>query len=333
MDKLLASLDHTGMKAKLYDDLDVNRIINRNVGVYLVESFRFSIAYASVRVAGTYLFDEPLIKGTGRAWTCNTRIFCKIRNQYLLGWSKKSNFARSLPGSWREVLENLIPFHDAGLVKPNTVEGSDVEIPQFNVSLKSQNAVHKFQPVVWKIMRSKFGDSCMNPNLQSTARNLLHSETLDSCMDPQFVSYAMEPLLIEPLLDQEVVNLSEGELHYVCVWERYVSYFKENLYKPADVYLIDEPSAYLDSKQRIVASKVIRRFILYKKKTAFVVEHDLVVATYLADRVIVHNGQSSVNCTANTPHSPLTGMNLFLSVSLAVVFSPEMFYSLLRLQM
>lgn len=47
--------------------------------------------------------------------------------------------------------------------------------------------------------------------------------------------------------------------------------------KPAEVYLIDEPSAYLDSEQRITASKVIKRFILHAKKTAFVVEHDFIM--------------------------------------------------------
>ena len=84
--------------------------------------------------------------------------------------------------------------------------------------------------------------------------------------------------------------------------------------QPADIYLIDEPSAYLDSEQRIVASKVIKRFILHAKKTAFVVEHDFIMATYLADRVIVYEGQPSIDCTANGPQSLLTGMNLFLSV-------------------
>lgn len=79
--------------------------------------------------------------------------------------------------------------------------------------------------------------------------------------------------------------------------------------------MIDEPSAYLDSEQRIVAAKVIKRFILHAKKTAFVVEHDFIMATYLADRVIVYEGQPSIDCVANTPQSLLTGMNLFLSVS------------------
>ena len=55
--------------------------------------------------------------------------------------------------------------------------------------------------------------------------------------------------------------------------------------KPADVYLIDEPSAYLDSEQRLHAAKVIKRFILHAKKTAFIVEHDFIMATYLADRL------------------------------------------------
>ena len=85
--------------------------------------------------------------------------------------------------------------------------------------------------------------------------------------------------------------------------------------QPADIYLIDEPSAFLDSEQRIVASKVIKRFILHAKKTAFVVEHDFIMATYLADRVIVYEGTPSIDCVANAPQSLLTGMNLFLSVS------------------
>ena len=64
------------------------------------------------------------------------------------------------------------------------------------------------------------------------------------------------------------------------------------------VYLIDEPSAYLDSEQRIAASKVIKRFIMHAKKTAFVVEHDFIMATYLADRVVVYSGQPGVECKA-----------------------------------
>jgi len=82
--------------------------------------------------------------------------------------------------------------------------------------------------------------------------------------------------------------------------------------KPADIYLIDEPSAYLDSEQRVIAAKVIKRFIMHAKKTAFIVEHDFIMATYLADRVIVYEGSPSIDCVANAPEVLLTGMNTFL---------------------
>jgi ATP-binding cassette subfamily E protein 1 len=66
----------------------------------------------------------------------------------------------------------------------------------------------------------------------------------------------------------------------------------------ADVYLLDEPSSFLDSEQRIIASKVIKRFILHAKRTAFVIEHDFIMATYLADRVVVFKGTPAIAATA-----------------------------------
>ncbi|KAK8577184.1 hypothetical protein V6N13_122176 [Hibiscus sabdariffa] len=173
----------------------------------------------------------------------------------------------------------------AGLLEPDIVEGLDAgEIPEFNVSYKPQKISSKSQ---------------------STVRDLLHHKIYDSYTHPQFVSDVMKPLLIDQLMDREVINLSGGELQRVALCLC--------LGKPADIYLIDEPSAYLDSEQRIVACKVIKRFILHAKKTAFVVEHDFIMATYLADRVIVYEGEASVDCIANSPQSLLTGMNLFLS--------------------
>merc|ERR1739838_152391 len=114
----------------------------------------------------------------------------------------------------------------------------------------------------------------------------------------------MKPLNMEVLMDLEVQNLSGGELQRVAL--------ALCLGKPADVYLIDEPSAYLDSEQRLHAAKVIKRFILHAKKTGFVVEHDFIMATYLADRVIVFEGTPSINTRACAPQSLLTGMNKFL---------------------
>ncbi|XP_048775960.2 ATP-binding cassette sub-family E member 1-like [Ostrea edulis] len=151
----------------------------------------------------------------------------------------------------------------------------------------------------------------ISPKSQGTVRQLLHDRIRDAYVHPQFVTDVMKPLLIESIIDQEVQNLSGGELQRVAL--------ALCLGKPADVYLIDEPSAYLDSEQRLHAAKVIKRFVLHAKKTAFVVEHDFIMATYLADRVVVFDGKPSISTKANSPQSLLNGMNSFLE-SLDITF-------------
>jgi len=167
----------------------------------------------------------------------------------------------------------------AGLLTPD----NNVVLPELHVSYKPQK---------------------ISPKFDGTVRQLLLKKIKDTWMHPQFMSDVTKPLQIEPILDQEVQNLSGGELQRVAIVLA--------LGQPADVYLIDEPSAYLDSEQRIHAAKVIKRFILHAKKTAFIVEHDFIMATYLADRVIVYEGDPSQDCVANTPQSLVTGMNKFL---------------------
>merc|ERR1712187_919234 len=70
---------------------------------------------------------------------------------------------------------------------------------------------------------------------------------------------------------------------------------------------------YLDVEQRVVTARVIKRFIVAVKKTAFIVEHDFMMATYLADRVIVYEGEPGIHCVASSPQSLIEGMNKFLA--------------------
>lgn len=155
--------------------------------------------------------------------------------------------------------------------------------PELNVSLKPQMIAPKFT---------------------GTVRMLFIKQIKGAFLHPQFQTDVLKPMNLDAIMDQEVQTLSGGELQRVALVLA--------LGKPADVYLIDEPSAYLDSEQRILAAKLIKRFILHSRKTAFVVEHDLIMATYLADRVIVYEGTPSIKASANPPQSLLTGMNSFL---------------------
>eukprot|EP00418_Pyrodinium_bahamense_P070956 CAMPEP_0179090032 /NCGR_PEP_ID=MMETSP0796-20121207/41054_1 /TAXON_ID=73915 /ORGANISM="Pyrodinium bahamense, Strain pbaha01" /LENGTH=611 /DNA_ID=CAMNT_0020787597 /DNA_START=66 /DNA_END=1901 /DNA_ORIENTATION=+ len=170
----------------------------------------------------------------------------------------------------------------AGLLKPDG-EDEDKELPELNVSYKPQTITAKFQGCV---------------------KDLLLGKIRDAYMHPQFQTDVTKPMLIDQIADHDVQTLSGGELQRVALVLA--------LGKPADIYLLDEPSAYLDVEQRVVAARVLKRFILHAKKTAFIVEHDFIMATYLADRVIVYDGQPGIHCTASSPMSLLEGMNRFL---------------------
>jgi len=167
----------------------------------------------------------------------------------------------------------------AGAEKPDGTKS----VPKMNISMKPQKITPKFT---------------------GTVRQLFFKKIKAAFLNPQFQTDVYKPLKIDDFIDQEVQNLSGGELQRVAIVLA--------LGLPADIYLIDEPSAYLDSEQRIIAARVIKRFIMHAKKTAFVVEHDFIMATYLADRVIVFDGQPSIDARANPPESLLTGCNKFL---------------------
>ncbi|KAF7356393.1 ABC transporter E family member 2 [Mycena venus] len=152
----------------------------------------------------------------------------------------------------------------------------------------------------------------ISPKFPGTVRMLLIKQIKNAFMHPQFQTDVLKPMNLENLMDQDVKTLSGGELQRVAI---VLALGKPNV----SVYLLDEPSSFLDSEQRIIASKVIKRFILHAKKTAFVIEHDFIMATYLADRVIVFEGQPAVSATATPPQTLLSGMNRFLA-SLEITF-------------
>lgn len=167
----------------------------------------------------------------------------------------------------------------AGLMQPDNGE----DVPELAMSYKPQK---------------------ISPKFPGTVQQLLHRRIRNIYLTNQFQTDVMKPMKMAELMDRVVTTLSGGELQRTALVLA--------LGTPADIYLLDEPSAYLDVEQRVWASKVIKRYILHSKKTAFIVEHDFIMATYLADKVIVYEGDPGRDCVARTPQTLLDGMNLFL---------------------
>ncbi|MDI6884601.1 MAG: ribosome biogenesis/translation initiation ATPase RLI [Hadesarchaea archaeon] len=122
--------------------------------------------------------------------------------------------------------------------------------------------------------------------------------------DPAFEPEVLQPLEVAPLMEKNVDELSGGELQRATI--------AACLGRRADLYLLDEPSAYLDVEQRLQAARVIRRVIEKREAAAFVVDHDVLSVDFISDRLLVFTGEPS---RAGRTHGPLDmreGMNLFL---------------------
>lgn len=195
----------------------------------------------------------------------------------------------SANGSGKTTMVNML----AGLVKPdkiNDIESADTNanadvdaMPSFSVSVKPQKLFAKFE---------------------GTVQEFFHEKIKSFYTHPQFVTDVIKPLQVDQLFDHKVKTLSGGELSKTAL--------VLCLGKPADLYLIDEPGSFVDAVDRLTMGKVIKRFIKSCQKTAFVIEHDILLSQYLADRVIVFSGTPAKECVAHSPQSLLSGMNSFL---------------------
>ncbi len=144
----------------------------------------------------------------------------------------------------------------------------------------------------------------INSESELTVAEMIVQETGTRMTQAFYQTEVFEPLELKFVMDKKLNALSGGELQRVAI--------ALCLLRDADLYLIDEPSAYLDSVQRMNASKVIRRVMENGKKSAFVVEHDIYFVDLVADRLMVFSGEQGRSGSASPPLSMRDGMNSFL---------------------
>jgi ATP-binding cassette subfamily E protein 1 len=139
---------------------------------------------------------------------------------------------------------------------------------------------------------------------EGTVQELLMGVAKENFTSSWYKTEILQPLSVNVLLDRNVMELSGGELQKVAV--------TACLSRKADLFLLDEPSAYLDVEERLNMARTLRRIIEAQNVPAFVVEHDVVTQDFIADRLMVFSGEPGVNGTAKPPTSLRKGMNVFL---------------------
>jgi len=115
----------------------------------------------------------------------------------------------------------------------------------------------------------------------------------------------IRPLHIEHLLLRKLNELSGGELQRVSI--------AKCLSAESDVYLLDEPSAYLDVEQRLVVAKLIKERVDQTERTALVVDHDLIFIDSVSDDLMIFSGEPGSVGRVDGIFSMRDGMNSFLS--------------------
>ena len=120
----------------------------------------------------------------------------------------------------------------------------------------------------------------------------------------KYTNQLINPLNIKPLLMKKLNELSGGELQRVSI--------ALCLSNDAKLYLLDEPSAYLDIEQRLITSKIIKDFMEHKGTSALIVDHDLLFIDYISQNLIVFEGKPAIEGSVHGPFSMEEGMTRFL---------------------
>jgi ATP-binding cassette subfamily E protein 1 len=144
----------------------------------------------------------------------------------------------------------------------------------------------------------------IQPEFEGTVEELLLT-TLGAMVNDMFYKAEIErPLRVKEIFHKDIHGLSGGELQRLSI--------ALALAKEADMYLIDEPSAYLDASQRMEAAKTIRRVMEKRGRPALIVDHDVYFIDLVSDSLMVFSGEPSIKGVARGPFGLRDGMNAFL---------------------
>jgi ATP-binding cassette subfamily E protein 1 len=152
--------------------------------------------------------------------------------------------------------------------------------------------------------RVSYKPQYISPDFDGTVREMFEATVKDFFESGFFQSEIAKPLSLKNLLEKNVMTLSGGELQRVAI--------ASCLSREADIYLLDEPSAYLDSNQRMEAAKTVRRVMEKRGRSALVVDHDIYFLDMVSDSIMVFSGTPGKEGLGQGPYDMRKGMNTFL---------------------
>jgi len=193
----------------------------------------------------------------------------------------------------------------SGNMKPNLGRFEDSpdwkEILKFFRGNELQNFFQKMLESELKaLIKIQYVDSVA----KSKAAEIIVGTRLRAVDKKGIFEHAVEMLDLSNILERKIGQLSGGELQRFIIALTCV--------QKADIYMFDEPSSYLDVKQRLNAGRMIRS-MLASQTYVIAVEHDLSILDYLSDFICCLYGVPGAYGVVTMPMSVRQGINIFLS--------------------
>lgn len=114
----------------------------------------------------------------------------------------------------------------------------------------------------------------------------------------------VDHLRVKRLYPRRISALSGGELQKVAV--------AACLLREADVYALDEPSAFLDVEDRIALARFMKKFARTAGRAAVVIDHDIQLVDLVSDSIVMFDGEPGQSGSASAPMPRGEAMNAFL---------------------
>ncbi len=154
-------------------------------------------------------------------------------------------------------------------------------------------------------VRISYKPQYLNQDMDGDVRSLIYSANNGAQFEGSLIEeQILNPLGLKKLYDKSIKGLSGGELQKVAV--------SLSLLRDADIYALDEPSAFLDIEDRISLAKFVQRFIKGKGKSAIIIDHDIQLIDLVSDTLIIFEGIPGVEGVGSSPMTKEVGMNEFL---------------------
>lgn len=323
-------LDEPGSFLDIYERLRVSRAIRQFAPhVFVVEHDLVMLDYLADNIHVTY--GQPAVYG---AISMRKGVRVGI-NEFLEGFLQAEN-VRIRPEPLKFTQTAQAATSDIELVSY-----SDMKVEQGSFKLSVGAGQIRTQEIIGVVGRNALGKTTLvkvlaglvKPKSGKVSHELKVSykpqyiEAQDTLVGELFRAVALPPAInlnrdiftpldLMHLQDRSCKDLSGGELQRVAVGL--------TLAQDADIYLLDEPSAFLDSEQRLKLAKLVKRLMQNSGKSAIVVEHDMMFIDYLSDRMMVFVGDPGVHGNVLGPMKVGEGMNSFLeSVGITLRRDPQ----------